>query len=66
MSQDSNMLLLLNEQQAAKALTVSVATMRRWRLLRQGPKYLKIGASVRYRPADLEAWLDSRTVEGDK
>jgi predicted DNA-binding transcriptional regulator AlpA len=50
---------LLNEHQVAKFLQLSVASVRRWRLFRTGPKYLKIGAAVRYRREDVEAWLSS-------
>lgn len=56
---------LLNERELADALTVSVATIRRWRLFRQGPKYIKIGAAVRYRAEDVAAWLESRPTGGD-
>jgi hypothetical protein len=45
---------------------LSVASVRRWRLLRQGPKYLKIGAAVRYKPEDLTSWLESRPTGGDQ
>jgi len=41
---------LLNEFDVARFTGLSVASVRRWRLLRQGPKYLKIGAAVRYQP----------------
>jgi predicted DNA-binding transcriptional regulator AlpA len=50
---------LLNEHQVAKSLQLSVASVRRWRLFRTGPKYLKIGAAVRYRREDVETWLSS-------
>jgi predicted DNA-binding transcriptional regulator AlpA len=50
---------LLNEHQVAKFLQLSVASVRRWRLFRTGPKYLKIGAAVRYRREDVDAWLRS-------
>jgi len=50
---------LLNETQVAKLLQLSVASVRRWRLFRTGPKYLKIGAAVRYRREAVEAWLTS-------
>lgn len=56
---------LLNEHEVAERLGISVATVRRWRLLRQGPKYRKVGAAVRYRTEDVEAWLESRPVGGD-
>jgi len=48
---------LLNEYQLAKQLNVSVALVRRWRLLKLGPKFLKVGSLVRYRPEDVEHWL---------
>jgi predicted DNA-binding transcriptional regulator AlpA len=50
---------LLNEHQVAKFVQLSVASVRRWRLFRTGPKYLKIGAAVRYRRSEVESWLDS-------
>jgi len=56
---------LLNEFSVAEILGVSVATVRRWRLLRQGPKYLKIGAAVRYDPQALSTWLASRPTGGE-
>lgn len=56
---------LLNEHDVARITGLSVASVRRWRLLRQGPKYLKIGAAVRYRPEDLAAWLKSRPTGGE-
>ena len=45
---------LLTEHDVARITGLSVASVRRWRLLRQGPKYLKIGAAVRYRRAVIE------------
>ena len=51
---------LLNEHDVARITGMSVASVRRWRLLRQGPKYIKIGAAVRYKREDVSAWLNSR------
>ena len=56
---------LLNEHDVARITGLSVASVRRWRLLRQGPKFLKIGAAVRYMPADVSLWLESRPVGGE-
>lgn len=56
---------LLNEHDLARVTGLSVASVRRWRLLKMGPKYLKIGASVRYKPEDVSAWLESRPTGGD-
>ena len=60
----NNLETLLNEHDVARLTGLSVATVRRWRLQRQGPRYLKIGAAVRYRPADVTAWLESRPGGG--
>jgi predicted DNA-binding transcriptional regulator AlpA len=57
---------LLNEEDVARLTALSVATVRRWRLLSQGPTFIKIGASVRYRPNDVAAWLQSRPTGGGK
>ena len=56
--------VLLTERQVAKATALSLATVRRWRLTKRGPRYLKIGVAVRYRTADLRAWLESRPTGG--
>ena len=55
---------LLNEHEVARITGLSVASVRRWRLLRQGPKYIKIGSAVRYKQEDVAAWLDSRPSGG--
>jgi predicted DNA-binding transcriptional regulator AlpA len=60
----NNLETLINEHEVARVTGLSIATVRRWRLLRQGPRYLKIGAAVRYRPADVMAWLESRPGGG--
>ena len=58
------MLNLLTEDEVAKQSTVSVASMRRWRLERRGPHFVKVGSLVRYRQEDLEAWLASLPTGG--
>jgi predicted DNA-binding transcriptional regulator AlpA len=56
---------LLNEHDVARIIGLSVASVRRWRLLRIGPKYLKIGSAVRYRAEDLQGWLETRPTGGE-
>jgi len=63
---NNNLQELLNEHQVAQLVALSVASVRRWRLLRIGPKYLKIGSAVRYRPADISTWLESRPMGGER
>ena len=55
-------LSLFDEREAAKMISCSVALLRKWRLFRQGPAFVKIGRLVRYRQEDLTAFLDSHVV----
>jgi len=55
---------LLNEHDVARITGLSVASVRRWRLLRKGPKYIKIGAAVRYKAEDVSMWIEARPAGG--
>ena len=55
----------LNEQEVSKRLNVSVATLRRWRLEKRGPIFVKVGSLVRYRPEDLDSWVAALPTGGD-
>lgn len=55
----------LNEQEVSKRLNVSVATLRRWRLEKRGPMFVKVGSLVRYRPEDLDSWVAALPTGGD-
>jgi excisionase family DNA binding protein len=55
---------LMTEEEVSKRLNVSLASLRRWRLLRKGPVFVKVGSLVRYRPEDLDAWLASLPTGG--
>lgn len=59
------MFTLLTEDEVSKALNVSVASLRRWRLEQRGPLFVKVGSLVRYRPEDLESWLAALPTGGD-
>jgi excisionase family DNA binding protein len=53
---------LLDEVQAAAALDVTPGTLAVWRSTgRYKLPFIKVGRKVRYRRADLEAWLEART-----
>jgi hypothetical protein len=54
---------LLNEMQVAEVLAVTISAVRGWRLRGGGPRYIKIGKLVRYRPADLDAYIESRVFD---
>ena len=52
----------LNESQAADFLGFSVRTLQAWRWRGEGPKFCKIGRSVRYPRRELVAFQQSKTV----
>jgi excisionase family DNA binding protein len=39
---------------------VPLATIRKWRLEKTGPRACRVGRHLRYRRADVEAWLEGR------
>jgi excisionase family DNA binding protein len=54
---------LLTEQQATEYLQLADGTLSVWRSTRRhGLPFVKVGRCVRYRRADLAAWLAARTV----
>ena len=55
---------LLTEQDVAKHLHVSLAALRRWRLEGRGPRFIKVGSLVRYRPEELEQWVAAQPTGG--
>lgn len=52
---------LLNAEQVAEMLGLSVATIRKWVLLRYIP-FQKLGSSVRFSVSEIKEWQKSRTV----
>ncbi len=53
---------LLTTAEAAEFLAIEPTTLERWRGRKTGPNFVKIGGAVRYRIADLQAYLTSRIV----
>jgi hypothetical protein len=51
---------LWSEEKVAQALCVAVGTLRKWRRCGSGPAFLKLGACVRYEPAAIIAYLETR------
>ncbi|EKE09755.1 MAG: hypothetical protein ACD_16C00113G0002 [uncultured bacterium] len=50
----------LKTPEAAAYLNVQPATLEQWRWNGRGPRFAKIGRSVRYRQADLDTFLEAR------
>jgi excisionase family DNA binding protein len=47
----------------AKLLGVSSRTVEGWRLKSQGPPYTRLGGRIVYSRAEVNRWLDGRTVK---
>ncbi len=50
---------LLDEVELAEQLGVSRSTLQSWRYTGKGPRYLKLGRLIRYRNADVAAFLSA-------
>lgn len=54
---------LLDEKAAAEILCTTAKNLQTWRCRGRGPKFCKIGSSVRYDPADLREFIDRNKKE---
>jgi hypothetical protein len=54
---------LLETVQAADELGLSPRTLEGWRRRGEGPRFLKFGRRVKYRPEDIEAYKADRLRE---
>ena len=52
--------LLSPESLSERLGGIPIDTIYRWNHQGTGPKALKVGKHLRYRPEDVEAWLDGR------
>ena len=50
--------MLLKTPEAAQKLRVTKSTLESWRCRGGGPQFVKYGRAVRYRPIDLEIFLE--------
>ena len=55
---------LLTEHDLARLTRLSLATLRRWRLLGKGPRYAKLGARILYREEDVLAFIEQNLRGG--
>lgn len=55
---------LLTTKQAAELLKVSPITLCMWRASASHLPFVRVGRFVRYRKADINAWLDKNTENG--
>jgi predicted DNA-binding transcriptional regulator AlpA len=53
---------LLDQHAVSEILSLSERTLERLRVSGDGPRFVRLGHSIRYRPADVEAWVADRVV----
>ena len=53
----------LTEREVADMMGLSVATLRAWRHRGRGPRFLRLGRSVRYLPSDLADFVRASAVD---
>lgn len=53
---------LLTDKGVSAMTGIPEGTLRNYRYLGTGPAYVKIGGHVRYKPCDVDAWIDGHTV----
>ena len=53
----------LTEREVAELLGLSVATLRAWRHRGKGPRFLRLGRSVRYLPVDVADFVRASAVD---
>jgi excisionase family DNA binding protein len=64
--QQGGVIRLLTIEEVAEYLQVPVQTLYHWRYKRTGPESVRVGRFVRYRRADVEAWLRTRTPASEQ
>ena len=55
----------LTEIEVAERTHISLATLRRWRLEKRGPKFYKFGSLVRYDKQELVQWEQAQPSGGE-
>jgi hypothetical protein len=56
----------LDQTELARRWRISPRTLERWRWLKRGPAYLKLGGRVVYRLADIEAYEAAQQRQFDR
>lgn len=54
---------LLTTPEAANILRLKPGTLSKWRWSGDGPTFIKIGAAVRYEPADIQDFIETNRKE---
>jgi predicted DNA-binding transcriptional regulator AlpA len=57
---------LLDSEEVAEILGIAPGSLQNWRVRGIGPRHVKVGQFVRYRPEEVEQWLESRSKSSSK
>lgn len=55
-----------NDVEVARRYGLALITIRTWRARKFGPPFIRLGRSIRYRIADVEAFAALNTIGGGK
>ena len=53
---------LLSPDDVQELYNIPVTTLEKWRSLKVGPPYHKLGKHIRYKPKDVEQWIETKKV----
>ena len=54
---------VLTERQVAAEYNIPIKSLQQYRYRGNGPRFLKLGRSVRYRRRDIQAWFEKNEVK---
>jgi hypothetical protein len=52
---------LWTTEEVSAVLCISTSSLTKWRLVGRGPRFVRVGSRVRYRPADVAAFIEAGT-----
>jgi predicted DNA-binding transcriptional regulator AlpA len=56
--------VLMGSPEVSRWVGIPERTLDQWAYRKTGPAYIKVGRHRRYRPSDVERWLDEQTRGG--
>lgn len=57
---------LMTTKELASYLGVPIQTLYKWRVRGEGPRAIRLGRALHWRPEEVERWLDQRTEDRDE
>jgi hypothetical protein len=54
--------ILLSPDEVQEVYNIPITTLEKWRSKKIGPPYHKLGKHIRYKPQDVDKWVDSKKI----